>query len=90
MDITQLLSIELAEFSVNVLLNATGCFLLWKTYKKSQITTQKLLLLPFYLLFSRIQAKLMKNCIENDHILTQLGKVHIYKKHNELFLIPVF
>ena len=45
MDITQQLSVELTVVSVNVLLHFTGCFLLWKTYKRSQITTQKLLLL---------------------------------------------
>ena len=36
---------EAACVSVNVLLHSTGCFLLWKTYKRSQITTQKLILL---------------------------------------------
>ena len=45
MDIIQQLSVELIVVSVNVLLHFTGCFLLWKTYKRSQITTQKLLLL---------------------------------------------
>ena len=45
MDITQKLLVELVEASVNVLLHSTGCVLLLKTYKSSQITTQKLILL---------------------------------------------
>ena len=44
MDATQQLLVNLAIVSVNVLLHSTGCFLLWKTYKRSQVTTQKLLL----------------------------------------------
>ena len=44
MDVTQQLLVNLAIVSVNVLLHSTGCFLLWKTYKRSQVTTQKLLL----------------------------------------------
>ena len=84
---------------MNVVLHSTGCFLLWKTYKRSQVTTQKLLL--FHLSISEglinlnsVVMHVMLLCIDGQselyHIFNIVHLYIIYPMRLPLFYVIFF